>query len=472
LTRRAAFLLAISVMLAQLRPLGGITLAVDGEQYVYFGYVPANIWLNDPGRTVVGQPLNPPLEKWSIDPSTVATTAILAVVGNVDGAHVEVLDLSSRQVLASFTVDKLRKVVTLLPNGTFFKVVADQPVTVLLAGGKDVEIVDHMYGGGSFISTFFTSTQGAYLGKEFVFMAVQSKHGEPYLILALEDSQVAVWDENGTKVFDAKLAANEAQSLGLVSFRVYHVVSTGTIMVQSFTSGRSSYYPAVRGGYVGRLFYGASTQPGPLQPDVTFLAVSTEENRFKVMDLTSGKVALEEAIPAQSNVSFTAPVSTMVVESERPMTLMYLNMGSQHGADHAWYGCGVTYLGFRAEEEGPLYVPNGETYVFGEEGTVVSLDDAQIRIPESGHLEVPVGLHRLSASRNIAVEIVAWPSWPENQGVANFGTCVPSLQAFSMGFEDLKLTPLGPQVPWLYIIAGASAVGVLALMALMLRRRR
>jgi len=63
-------------------------------------------------------------------------------------------------------VNRLEKVFVSLPNGTFFEIVSSKPLSVMLLGGRLLEE------GQLWTSIFYTSLDGGYVGKEFVFMQV------------------------------------------------------------------------------------------------------------------------------------------------------------------------------------------------------------------------------------------------------------------------------------------------------------
>jgi len=62
---------------------------------------------------------------------------------------------------------------------------------------------------GPIPTTYYISTDGSYIGKEFIFIASQGLSGTRYRILALEDSKVTVYKEDGGTYMSFGLKANE-----------------------------------------------------------------------------------------------------------------------------------------------------------------------------------------------------------------------------------------------------------------------
>lgn len=163
----------------------------------------------------------------------------------------------------------------------------------------------------------------------------------------------------------------------------------------------------------------------------------------------------------------------MVVESDKPITLMY-----QSG--------GLTYAGVKPGQTMELYVPTGkdalsmgEAYVFAEEGTTVTVDDMRIKVSADEMVPIQPGVHRIAADRNVVIQIVHWGAYirsynarieaPYN-GIAEFASCVPSLQAMSLTYEGMQLKPvLGGEMAWAYALA--IVVPLALIVAWQLRKR-
>jgi aspartate 1-decarboxylase len=96
------------------------------EKYEYYGYVPAKIWqynLTDANNLNSG---------WKLQTSTVASAALIVIVGIVDGTHVEVYNLDNGSLVSETTIDSMQKHYAVFRNGTAFKVETSELANVLL----------------------------------------------------------------------------------------------------------------------------------------------------------------------------------------------------------------------------------------------------------------------------------------------------------------------------------------------------
>ncbi len=430
------------------------------EGYDYYGYVPRNITqVYTSGY-------------YSFTNVTGQVRGIVAIVGIHDGTRVAVYTLPDKGLVKSLTVNRLERAFVYLSNGTFFKATSDKPLSIVLMGGLGIET------GEAMISTFFTNTEGGYVGKEFIFMAIEAKMmtyasgvwavlpGLPIRVYALEDSDITVSDVNDTKAAEFHIAANKFREFELTAFGVYRLLSTGAVMVQTFSFDRSCFYPAVEGGYVGKLFYGSA----PLkelwgatwtQAGFSYIATSAEGAKVTVADLGFWKKESEVDVAPRQNISFPVKVGHMSAQTDKPILLMFKS-------DDRTGGVAVT--GLAAGQEAYIVSPNGETYVFAYKETVVTLDDAQVRLQPDGILTVPEGLHKLSTSENIIVETA---NYLKASSVANFGQCLPSAQSLSLRNTGVRARPvIKEELPWVYIAGGAAVVAVVAVALLMRTRRK
>jgi len=454
------------------------------DEYDYYGFVPREIW----GLEWV----NLGTSGWElrVDQISIVNSGLVAIVGNHDGTRVRAYVLPGGELVEDLALNRLEKASFSLPNGTFFKLVASRPVSVFLLGGK------YMESGDAFTNMFVTSTDGGYVGREFIFMAVQAKRalhytGLAYRVYALEDSQVTVWDANGSQVSQFRLGANQFREMGFSPMAVYRLESTGNVMLQSFTMWTSArlglpgtcFYPSVRGGFVGRLFYGGAgaTELWPPFAPPTFVMTGLEGSEVTIMDLENRRKYLDAELPALGNLSKQTDLSHMVVESQKPIVLMM-------------EGNGVGYTGLAAGETGYFYMPlnepyleavpsgnivgsAGEAYLYAAEETVVTIDDLTVRLSRDSILPLRHGFHVITADRNVVIQLInyPWQSYPPREPsiarFSDFATCIPSVQAMSIRSPDLNPPSVaGEELPWTYLAAAVIPVVVIA--ALAARRRR
>jgi len=467
--RSACSLLPLLAILATLlSSLAGISQVSALEpNHEYYGYVPPRIWGLQRTSTSMWE--------FEVNPNSILDRGLLVFIGNYDQTKVSVYVLPNRSLVESFSVNKMEEVTVPLPNDTFFKAVSDKPVTLILMAGRNME------SGHDWAQTFFTSVEGGYVGREFIFKAIQAAT-TPYAmgfalrVFALEDSDVIVVDVSGSTAAEFSLKANQYRQLSFTPLAVYALTSTGNVMIQSWTGG-SIFFPAAEGGFSGKLFYGAGRvkelwTTGIMPP--AYYLTGPEDAKARIIDLEFRKEFSTTNVVAGVNNSLKIDVSHIAVESEKPVTLMFANGG-------------VAYAGVKPGETIELYVPTGkdalsmgEAYIYAEQGTTVTLDDVKIKVSTDEMLPLHPGMHRISADRNAVIQVVHWYMYvwaytraidaPHN-GIANFATCVPSVQAMSLTYGGIRLKPVlgGETPPWLYAIAAAAP---LALVAIWATRRR
>jgi len=433
----------------------------------YYGYLPGEIWAIEPAE-MGGGGWN--VLSYRIRPGSVRTNGSVAVIGNHDETHVEVYGLPGRSLLAEFTLNRMENVTVTLPNGTFFKVVASKPATVIA------------YQEGLSSTTFFTATDGGYVGNEFILQSHRNPDftvmQTPYMVYALEPSEVTVYDRAGDQVTSFKVEANEVHAFSLTASRLYRLASTGKVLLQSFAPGAAlTYYPAVRGGFLGELFYGSSHAAESVTSPATYLAVAAAEpSKLTIYDLEFKKENRKAEAQAGTLTALgKVSVTQMAFLSDQPLLL-------------ALEEPGVAYMGFTGGQSGYLYVPTAnytsEAYLFATSETTLVLDDMSMRLPQDEVVKLSPGLHRFSTTGSIVVQVASWwaaseiaYSWsgriPSFNRLSDFFVCVPSAESIGLRHDDLRLTPLlGGELPYVYIAAAAVPVALVVVAVLALRRKR
>jgi len=429
------------------------------EEYTYYGYVPPRIWRvwnptfwqGEPRGILVGN-------------ESISTRGILAITGNHDGTKVKVYTTPGMSLVQEYSMDKLDNVLVYLPNGTFFKVVSDKVVTVMLMGGIRVEKAEATG------SSFMTSTEGGFVGREFIFLSLRGVKeyfidtvppGFAYAVYALEDSDVTIY-ENGSRLTEFKLSANQVREVQLKTFYLYDVVSTGRIMVETFFVERSLFFPSAQGGFLGTRFHGSGIAKEEVQtydPRVRLVATGTDDLKMSVVNIDYRRKALDVDVSTGTGQAFQVDALHLIAESNRPALLM-------HRSDDDTGG--VAFAGLKGGQTAYIQVPEGESYIFSRVSTVVTIDDVQLRLPADGMATLTEGLHKVSADQDVVIQVV---QMARNQGIETFGACVPSAQAMGMTYEGLSLKPpLGEELPWMYI-AAVAVVAVVAIIVWQMRRR-
>lgn len=460
----------LTILFALLPLIGGMTslgpaLATEGP-YVYYGYAPPRVWAIAEAHHHVHYRAT---EEWVIRPETVVTKVPVLVIANRDNTRLQAYALPSGESLGEFTLNRLENATVHVQNGTMFKVVADKPATVLLTTGLT-------------FNSFFTSADGGFVGKEFIFAANSTGATSPFMVYAIEDAEVTLTDSAGGKISSFRLRANEYQSFGFARVDTYVLAATGRVVVQSFYAPYSGmgtcFYPAVQGGYVGQAFVGSSAVTDAWPPYVppAFVFTSNDEAKVTVLDVESQKEALAATVPAGNNVTAQVKAPAMIAKSDRAMMVMAQN----YGLAFATLKAGETVTAFIPTDVPPgeeiTYRPTegarGEAYIFAYKETVVTLDDTKVKLAPDGSMAVPPGMHKVSATEDALLEVVNWPLYPTTAGLESFGACIPSVQVASIAYPGLSLKPLGGEtMTYLYYGAGAAVV-IAVIVAIWARTRR
>jgi mannose-6-phosphate isomerase-like protein (cupin superfamily) len=455
------------------------------EEYVYYAVIPSRIYYAEPRRIL--QTIIDPTYGFEIDPRSIATSALVSIVASQDDTHVRVYNLSDNNLLDEAELNAMEKTFVRLPNGTRFKVVSNRLVTVKILGGNGeawegsfhlIGELDPSIREGPTSVTFYTSTDGYYVGKEFVFVASQRLIGTPYKIRALEDAEVTITSEGGVEK-SFTLQANTYRNLALESFKAYKVKSTGNIMVQSGApstrSSRSFYVPSVKGGFVGRVFYSSSiTNWDPIE-DSGFVILALEDANVAIWDVKMKRVIQKFEIREGGRVAVKPKAEEIMVESDKLITFAFVHNGSYRG-DRPKYGAGVAFIGVRPNEETIFFLPTNssvQVYIFSYEDAQVKIDDVPITVKaDSFFLLTSPGTHKITSDKNIVIEVIHWPLYPSIQGIVSFSVAVPCIQTVNLT-PNVSLTPLLKEgFPMSYIAIGVGVViAVVALGFIMMKRR-
>jgi aspartate 1-decarboxylase len=446
------------------------------EKYEYYGYVPAKIWqynLTDANNLNSG---------WKLQTSTVASAALIVIVGIVDGTHVEVYNLDNGSLVSETTIDSMQKHYAVFRNGTAFKVETSELANVLLLNYGSVPPSNAT--SGPVPVTFYQSTDGAYVGKEFVFMGSGLGYNLDYLILALENAEVTVTRDDGD-IQQFSIAANAWEEPIWQPFRTYKVVSTGNIMIQStrlpnaWGEIRTLCVPSVEGGFVGKTFYSWSQTSWDPGESYGFRVSAAQDAQITVWNLETKQQILTTNVQAGSGFGFKPQAPAIVMQSDQPVTLEYIHNGSLESIDgtgmYGAYGSGLAYIGVKPDEGTPFYLPVDsyvEAYIFASEETQIILDDNDWTISaNSYYLITQPGTHVLRANKKLVIEILNWPFEPECQGLQYEGVQVPSIQTVDV-VSDVRLTPLGESFPIMYVVIGAAATAVGVIVVMLFLRGR
>ena len=477
--------------------------SVAQENYTYYGVVPSKIyryfladwnatpgWMNRDAGWILGfDTAGYGQGAVGLNGRLMALKSLLIIVASNDNTNVKVYDLASNELISEKTLNNMGRHYVLLNNGTKFKVVSDKHVSVLLLNYQQLPDTPSQ---GPLPHCFYTSTDGLFVGKEFVFMASQGTTGTSYTILAVESSEIKITREDGGEQ-TLKLDANNYRYVQLMPFRIYKITSTGNIMVQSGSiSGIGAQdstcfpIPSAEGGFVGKFFltraFKAIEWGWDPERDYGYRALAAEDTHIKVYDLETRQVIGEYDIKAGSGVGFRPNAYAVVVISDKPITLWHLHNGSiinsaagGGGGVYGGYANGVMFIGIRPNEEAIIQLPTDahvEAYFFAKEETQLYIDDLRVTLqPDLPYLFTQPGLHSVKSNKNVILQVNVWPREPEFQGLWFKGSIIPCVEKLNVN-PEVTISSLEGGFPIMYIIAGAVSVVIVAAVAVLLLRRR
>jgi len=454
-------------------------------EYTYYGVVPSRIYVCEPKHRLHGA--IDITAGFKIDPMSLRKTALLAIAGFNDDTNVRLYILKNKEwkLETEFTINRMEKKFYLLPNGTIFKVVTNNLALVLLLSSLPSESLPTPKDDkGPLPMAYYYSTEGSYIGKEFIILASQDVLGEPYCIFALEPAEVTITGEDGQKQ-SFKMEANSGKRLHLKAFKLYHIKSTGNIMIQSGGPGGMSYFiPSASGGYVGKRFYTITTGSFDKKADYGFRICAWKDTKVKIWDLAYKRLIKEVSVKAGEAVNIkpeaAEPDYVMAVESDKPISFMFVHSGDIKRS-YAWsYGRGVNTFFVRPNEEVSFFLATNSTvkaYVFAVEDTQVMIDDVPITIKKDSFFVITSpGLHRIRSDKGVSIQLIQRPLIPQNppQGVGDFGIVVLSPQLAEITPPKVKLSPIagGGGMPMNLIMAGVAVVVIAAALGFIMMRRR
>lgn len=477
------FVVVVLVACLSLPLFSTIRPSVSEPDYTYYGVVPFKTYRYN--LTDEFDPDSP----YQLQSSS--NLSLLSVVASEDDTNIVVYNLLNGTAISEGHLNSMENHYTLLPNGTFFKVVSDKIVSVLLMQYGSIPLSNATNGPPH---TFYTTVDGLYVGKEFVFLANEGSGGAAnYMIIALERSTVTISNNEGTVLNTYTMDAYTFKNYPFTAFRVYRVESTGNIMLQPGAipqwGGESNCYavPCIEGGFVGRYFVTKSSTGYDQLRDYGYRVSAAEDAKVTVYDLETKQVIVEYDVVGGVGIGFQPPgANALFIQSDNPISLSMvhngtveqtrpLESGGAYGGPYTGYGSGVTFIGVRANEDTPVYLPVSaqvEVYFFANQLTHVTIDDSTHTINANDYFVFTIpGNHIINSDQDIIVEINHWNGVPDFQGISFTGTIIPAIELVSTD-PDVTITPIGEGFPMMYVaIGGGAAAAVVVVVILVLRKR-
>ncbi|MFQ6095134.1 MAG: hypothetical protein ACE5NN_03215 [Candidatus Bathyarchaeia archaeon] len=515
----AVILLAFSVIL--LAPMSALSNA--SPEHVYYGYVPVGTDAGDinmfPQRRNIEELINKVIYNYTPPEET----ALLDVIGIHDDTHVEIWDILAKKRIGSKTINRLEKWTSFIKFGTFFKVVADKRVSVYQNGGC-------WFYGANGDTTFYPSDEGGFIGKKFTFTPpgfpnayITYYLGSNFLVTALEDTHVTLYDSTGNEVmgFDLEQGASLPYNRGRLIARrnkgmpthgggdsiIFYVESTGLVTIRTLNQRSFLAVQAVTGGFVGKLFVTPATlavdEPGA---EEVLIIVPIEPGKVSVYDTKMNLLAEKEFSQADVDNkeywyhSLGKSSQTLIIKSTCKITVLegstYIppELGKTTiGIEDL--GSNIAYMGARRDEETRFYVPTTGV-LFAPEDLTAEIDGETKTLKRDEFVLLDSGVHsvtpdhemiiQLNCAGNIMrVEIWGGPGWVggstgELQEVKR--TCWTDWGSYLITVEDVKKTfevpsgfgetAVGGGIDWNLIVPSVIVVVAVAGVGLFFLKKR
>jgi hypothetical protein len=372
---------------------------------------------------------------------------------------------------------------------------ADRLVSVLLSGGgwkSNGVIPVHM------ASTLYPSTEGGYVGYEFIFTPINSTDGLLHIFF-IEDARVTIQDAGGNVIAEVEGTPGETKTTNLkkspgeayfLALEAYRVVSTGRIMLaglQLASSNSFLYLPSLTGGFVGRHFI--AVRGGAI------IVVALEDAEVAIYDskrpswhitLLGPDVKMSLSAREWYNTSDVG-VPTRI-DSTGNITVLIGDGGGWH-VHWQWthlqrgilypehIGDDVSFVGVRPGQELGFFVPT-EAVLFAHEESTIEVDGAMVTVKEDEYLRLAQGVHTVRMDAPVTIEILGHGWEYEFRGglgyrlSEHYDNYASYLISYQGAKEDYPEPPgvggLGEIIP--YIAIGV-AVPILLVVAILIRKR-
>ncbi|MFB0504079.1 MAG: hypothetical protein ACETWE_09615 [Candidatus Bathyarchaeia archaeon] len=463
------------------------------EHYVFYGYAPSTIV----NYTAVEEGI--PVYNFTRFPAS------LNIVGINDTTQVEVYDLTSMELLASKTIDRMelwtvqlgsRETGETVPEAeeAYIKVVSDKIVAVHLGGGPGRPYHNlnlNLFVSGSLI--FCPSTDGGFAGKEFIFKAMQTTWGSPhggegwkhdiYNIFGIEDGHVTVFDAYGVKVAELDAAAGSFNEMSLGVGAVYRIASTGRILVVGLSDYCFKYLPSLTGGFMGKHFL--ATVAPRLEYHETVLVIAHEDADVSVYDTTrpGWLIALQGPDVKKSLRSgeywFDSTMKSGVparIDSTGKISVLFGKGNGYWIPDNARIqdlGDDISIAGVGSGETFGFYAPTS-AIIFATQDCTVEIDDMPIAMRQDEYYRLLPGQHTVGGNAPIIVEILGEGMAPL---YSPYGTTWCSWGSYLVSPQGLEVTypeppPIGGFGELITYIAAGVAVPIIIIALILIRKKR
>ncbi|RLE37426.1 hypothetical protein DRJ17_06635 [Candidatus Woesearchaeota archaeon] len=461
-------LLITTLAIIILLPIALITTRSQGE-YVYYGYVPPSTDIGNIDELINGE-----IRNYTPPPGT----ALLDIIGTEDNTRVSVIDISTGEEIASVTVNSMEKRTVFIPYGTYFKIISNKRIAAMLMGGDSLET-----------SGFYPSTEGGFIGTDFVFIPftvsdsyIPTRMGYNLLIMGLAKTKFKVLDSSGKWSASGEVDQQACKryllwcrvghgepARGAGNSMIFRLTTDDYVMVAAVTAESFMAVPAVTGGYVGKIFFALTY----LTYDVSggtaaLIIVPCEPGKVTIYETSMDKIAektFTETDVAQDTYWFYKlgkVKKEVIIKSTGKITVLAGSTGGSETPENM--GPDVSMMGIRPNELTKIFVPTVGV-LFAPKDVKVTIDGVTQRLKRDQYVLLDSGVHSIKASDVVIVELICTRGTPWKWGTYLI-TPQDVLKSYEVpsGFGEKK----GGISIWL--IAGIIAVATVAVFVFLRRR--
>ncbi|MEZ5552745.1 MAG: PKD domain-containing protein [Pseudomonadales bacterium] len=278
------------------------------------------------------------------------------IVATEDGTFIEIIDLQTRSVLLSNTLNRFQTWNGVSPgDGVYYKVRASKPVAAYFT-----DLSNH--------SAFMPSLDASPVGREFIF---HLDNNSGFYLYAHQDAAVTFFNTSGAALRSFNIRAGEYQLISGLSDAVYRVVATGDVAMQTTGVGGYTTVPASNGDGAGRLFYFATTAGTG-----AIAAFAHEAADVEVFDLDTG-ASLYTATIAAGDMWYQNAVGTRRLRLASTADVEVWAGDTEGGTAIINLGDDVSFAGGRAGTEFVLHnLMDGIVIFAPNNATDISIDGA------------------------------------------------------------------------------------------------
>jgi hypothetical protein len=307
---------------------------------------------------------------------------------------------------------------------TYFKVVADKPVAVLMHGGR------YYFSGGADgwlngAGVFYPSTDGGFAGKEFIFLTSMAqtdtvRSGWTHVVYAIEDSKVSVYDSKGALVRTVTLKGNESTQISLGRNMIYRVVSTGRIMIGCWGLNSLMVIPSRLGGYKDMLFYANPEQVGEIGNAILIILGQDVPAHVRIVDIATGTTIKEKDLAPRElwyvnrNIADLNGKRLRIESTGNILVIAGSNAVERPRVDPVipnpndiMLACpSIMFVGVKPGESLTTYA-TAKIVVFSPETNArITVEELSFNVERGFYMELPLGLITLTSNATIIVQSI------------------------------------------------------------------